>query len=147
MVHALAECRRVLRVGGLLIDLRPFPGNWPLEVVGGAGDRGGTGPEVRRAGPMDDTPVRPDDEAANAALAQAVRAGWFQRERATTFAYAWYWDTLAELEAYIAERWNTVMRLPRGTQAAARQLLEAGGPAARLRLRRGMLIGRYRRED
>src|SRR5690348_14592147 len=128
MVHALAECRRVLTAEGLLIDLRPFPGNWPLEVLRGPRVPAGSLPEAWPAGRLDDTQERPDDAAANAALAQAVRAGWFDRERAATFEYAWYWDTLVELEAYIAERWNTVMRLPRRTRAAAQQLLATGGP-------------------
>lgn len=137
MVHALAECWRVLTCGGLLLDLRPFAGNWPLEAVAGR--------RTWLAGTLDDSRERPDDEAANAAIAHAVRAGWFRAERTTTFEYAWYWDTLAELEAYIAERWTTVMRLPPRTRAAAERRLATAGPGARLRLRRGMLIGRYRR--
>src|SRR5437773_1748003 len=131
MVHALAECRRVLVPGGLLIDLRPTAGNWPLEVV--------AGPRTWPAGPLDDTLELPDDQAANAALRHAVRAGWFISERATTFDYAWYWDTLAELEAYIAERWNTIMRLPETTRAALIRLLAPAGSGARVRLRRGMV--------
>src|SRR4051795_8515819 len=100
MVHALAECWRVLTLGGLLIDLRPFAGNWPLEVVAGPGRPGGYPPGIWPAGTLDDAQERPDDEAANAALAHAVRAGWFVKEHATTFEYAWYWDSLAELAAY-----------------------------------------------
>ncbi len=137
MVHALQECGRVLAPGGLLIDLRPFAGNWPLEVVAGR--------HRWSAGPLDDSQEQPDDAAANAALAHAIQAGWFVGERATTFQYAWYWDTLAELEAYIAERWTTVMRLPPATRAAVIRLLARTGPGARLRLRRGMLLGCYRR--
>jgi hypothetical protein len=145
MVHALAECRRVLTTGGLLIDLRPFAGNWPLDVVGRPRRPGGHPPQARTAGTLDDSQERPDDEAANVALTGALRAGWFVEEGATTFEYAWYWDSLAELEAYIAERWATVMRVPAQTRRAVVRLLAAAGPGACLRLRRGMLIGRYRR--
>src|SRR5689334_10752359 len=145
MVHALRECWRVLRVGGLLIDLRPFAGNWPLEVVIRPQVPGGEGLDVWLAGTLDDSQERPADVAANAAMAQAVRAGWFRSERATTFEYIWYWDTLAELEAYIADRWATVMRIPVQTRQEASRLLASAGPDARLRLRRGMLIGSYRR--
>jgi hypothetical protein len=112
MVHALAECRRVLRTAGLLIDLRPFAGNWPLEVVAPSASPTRSTPGAWAVGRVDDSQERPDDQAANAAIAHAVRAGWFRAERTTTFEYAWYWDTLAELEAYIAERWATVLRLP-----------------------------------
>src|SRR4051794_35825045 len=137
MVHALAECRRVLKPDGLLIDLRPFPGNWPLDVV--------AGPHAWPAGFLDDSLEIPDDQAANESIAQAVGAGWFRTERETTFEYAWYWDSLAELEAYIVERWSTVMRLPEQTKATAVQLLAAGGREVRLCFRRGMRLGRYRR--
>ena len=139
MVHALAECRRVLTPGGLLIDLRPFAGNWPLEVARGA--------RHWTVGTLDDSLERPDDQAANAAMAAAVRAGWFVLERTLTFTFTWYWDTLDELEAYIAERWSTVMQLPGETRAAARRRLEAAGPGARLRFCRRMLLGRYRRRE
>src|SRR5689334_206395 len=139
MVHALAECWRVLIPDGLLIDLRPFAGNWPLDVVWGA--------HHQTAGPLDDSLERPDDQAANAAMAVALRAGWFVPERVTTFTFAWYWDSLDELEGYIAERWSTVIQMPPETRAAALQLLAAAGPGARLRFRRGMLLGCYRRRD
>jgi hypothetical protein len=139
MVHALAECRRVLTPGGLLIDLRPFAGNWPLDVM--------TPTQQWTAGTLDDSLEQPDDQAANAAIAAAVRAGWFVPERATTFEFAWYWDTLAELEAYLVERWSTVMRLPPETRRAVQRLLAAGGPEARIRFRRGMRLGCYHRSD
>lgn len=139
MVHALAECRRVLTPEGLLIDLRPFAGNWPLEVV--------TATRQWAAGPLDDSQEQPDDHAANGAIAAALHAGWFVEERTTTFPFAWYWDTLAELEAYIAERWSTVVRLPEDTRRAVEQLLAEAGPDARLRFRRRMRLGRYRRVD
>lgn len=137
MVHALEECRRVLTARGLLIDLRPVAGNWPLAAVAGG--------RVWPAGPMDDTVKRPADRASDAALRQVVRAGLFRPARATTFPYAWYWDSLAELDAYVADRWAGVMALPAPTRAAAARALAAAGPGARLRLRRGMLLAVYRR--
>lgn len=137
MVHALRECRRALTAGGLLLDLRPFAGNWPLEVVAGS--------RVWAAGTLDDSQEIPDDRAANAAMADVVRREWFRPEQATTFEFAWYWTSLAELEEYIAARWSTVMRLAGPVRAAVRRGLAEAGPGARVRFRRGMLLGRYRR--
>ncbi len=125
--------------GGLLIDLRPFAGNWPLDVV--------TSTQQWGAGTLDDSQERPDDHAADTAIAAAVHAGWFVPEHTTTFRFAWYWDTLAELEAYIGDRWSTVMRLPPDTRRAVLRLLAAAGPGARLRFHRGMRFGRYRQAD
>ena len=33
MVHALNEIQRVLAPDGILIDLRPLAGSWPIEVA------------------------------------------------------------------------------------------------------------------
>jgi hypothetical protein len=33
MVHALEEIRRILVPAGILIDLRPMAGSWPVQVV------------------------------------------------------------------------------------------------------------------
>jgi len=139
MVHALEECRRVLQPGGLLVDLRPYDGVWPLEVVG---DRG-----TRRAGALDYSQDGPDDAAADAAIDEAVRLGWFHRERTTTFKFAWYWHSLTALETYMAERPTKIFWAPASARVAAADALAAAVPGARLRVRRGMLIGRYRKPD
>jgi hypothetical protein len=137
MVHALQECRRVLQPDGLLIDLRPYDGVWPLEVVTGQGSR--------RVGALDYSPDSPDDAAADAAISEAVRVGWFRRERATRFRFAWYWHTLAALETYMAERQTKILWKPASTREAAAEALASAKPGARLRIERGMLIGCYRR--
>jgi hypothetical protein len=136
MVHALEECRRVLARGGLFIDLRPYAGNWPLAVVADG--------RVWPVGRMDGRVRRPTDRACDAALRRAVRAGLFRPVRATTFPFAWYWDSLAEMEAYLADRWTDVMALPPATRAAAVATLAAAGPDARLRILRGMRLAVYR---
>ena len=126
----------MLRPDGLLIDLRAYPGAWPVDVV--------TGAQAWHAGPVDDSGAQADDTAADTALAGAVAAGWFTPEVQTTFAFPYYWDSLAELDAYATERWAGVIGVPAATRRAARRLLAAAGPGARLRLRRGVLLGRYR---
>jgi hypothetical protein len=137
MVHALEECRRVLQPGGVLVDLRPYDGVWPLEVVAGTSSR--------RVGALDFSQDSPDDAAADAAIDEAVRVGWFQRERTARFKFGWYWDSLAALEKYIAERTVKIYWNPASTHEAAAAALATAKPGARLRIRRGMLIGRYLR--
>jgi len=138
MVHALQEVWRALVPAGQLIDLRPRAGYLPLEIIG----RG----QVSFAGWIDDTRDMPDDRAANAALARMLEAGWFGHEAEAAFDYALYWANLAELRAYVAQRWHRVV-LPEATLAAAERRLLKSRPGARLRVRRPVIISRYRRKE
>jgi len=137
MVHALKEIWRVLVPRGWLLDVRPLSANAPLEVVAGA--------QVWRAGPVDESAGLPDDHAANESLQTIVREGWFIREHQACFDYAWYWDTLDELQTHIAEKWSNSMRLPDAVGAEAARLQAAGGTGARVRLQLTLTIARYRK--
>jgi hypothetical protein len=137
MVHALREIWRVLAPHGWLLDVRPVSANAPLEVV--AGD------QVWPAGRVDESGGLPDDHAANESLRTAVREGWFVRERQAHFDYAWYWDTLDELQTHIAEKWSNSVRLPAAVGAEAAWLLAAAGTGARVRLRLTLTIARYQK--
>ena len=122
---------------GWLLDVRPLSANAPLEVVAGN--------QVWRAGRVDESGGLPDDHAANESLRTMVREGWFIRERQAHFDYAWYWDTLDELQAHIAEKWSNSVQLPAAVAAEAARLIADGGTAARVRLQLTLTIARYRK--
>jgi hypothetical protein len=78
MVHALQEIVRVLVPRGLLIDLRPLLGRWPVEVAWGN--------EYREVGRLTDLPEGlSDDEAANQVMEEAANRNWLRWSRATIF--------------------------------------------------------------
>jgi hypothetical protein len=137
MVHALKEIWRVLVPHGWLLDVRPLSANAPLEIVAGT--------QVWRAGRVDEAAGLPDDHAANESLQTIVREGWFIHERKAHFDYAWYWDTLDELQTHIAEKWSNSMQLPTTVETEAARLLTDGGTEARVRLRLTLTIARYRK--
>ena len=137
MVHALKEIWRVLVPRGWLLDVRPLSANWPLEIVAGK--------QVWPAGRVDDSAGLPDDQAADESLRMVVRDGWFVRERQARFDYAWYWDTLDELRAHMAEKWSGSVQLPAAVGAEVARLLAAGGTDARVRLRLIVAMARYRK--
>ena len=122
---------------GWLLDVRPLSMNAPLEVVAGT--------QVWLGGRVDESGGLPDDNAANESLRTIVREGWFIRERQARFDYAWYWDTLDELRAHIAEKWSNSVQLPAVVGADAARLLADGGTEARVRLRLTVAMARYRK--
>jgi len=137
MVHALQQAWRVLKPGGSLVDLRPLAANSPIEVV--------TGQQSRLAGRIDDSRDRLDDRAADKAVSQILRNGWFVREREETFDYIAFWDTLEEMQIYIEEKRSSLV-LPDSVVAEAQWLLLDSDETARLRIPFKMIIARYRKQ-
>ena len=138
MVHALREIWRVLTPGGLVLDVRPLAGDWPVEVVA----RG----HVLAAGQVDHKPEGyVDDRAANDAAALAGREGWFVREREGAFDFAYYWDTPEEMRAYVEEQWGDYLSLPETVVTRARALRAAAAEGAQVRIRLDMMISRWRK--
>ena len=136
MVHALSEIRRVLAPEGVLIDMRPLMEQWPVEASWSSG--------YAEAGHATDLPTAlADDVAANSAIAEAVRAGRLQREGEEVFPFFYYWDTPKEMQDYLAENWDDVIRVEEAAWANLRSVWATATADARVRIRLKMLIARY----
>lgn len=139
MVHALNEIHRVLAPDGVLIDLRPLAGNWPVEV---ASNR-----EVKAAGRVSDMPTGlEDDQAANRSVAQAASQGRFAREREEFFPFFYYWDSPNEMQDYIEEEWADFITIDENVWKDIRSLWAVADADARLRVRVKMLITRWKKQ-
>jgi hypothetical protein len=137
MVHALKEIWRVLGPAGNLLDVRPLAGKSVVEVLGVG--------QATAAGRLDENPDSfEDDRAANDAMAHIGREGLFALERIGAFDFAWYWDTPAEMQAYIAEKW-TQTHLPEDVLEEAHRLMASAGEGTRVRARSRITLSRWRR--
>jgi len=136
MVHALKAIWRVLVPDGMLIDLRPFHANWPVEIVDGE--------SITPVGPVDDSLGITHDIAADNAMAAVVQEGWFTCEYQTNFDYAWYWDSSGEMKTHFENK-SPPLILPQTLVHDTRRSLAAAGPHARVRIRINMLLARYRK--
>ncbi len=138
MVHALEEIRRVLVKDGSLIDLRPLEDRWRVEVISVR--------ETRQTGTMTDLPAGlEDDKAANQAMAEGERLGWFGRERQELFPIYYFWDTASEMEAWIDEEWEGFVGLGEETRRATRSAWALGDADSRVRVEVKVLITHWKK--
>jgi hypothetical protein len=99
MVDALRDVSRVLIDGGTLLDLRPLPAKYLLELV--------TPATAVPIGHTDTTGRSEDDAAADAAVARAVDEGWFTSRSRVEFDLEIFWESVRDLECYMATRKST----------------------------------------
>jgi hypothetical protein len=137
MVHALAESWRVLKAGGRLIDLRPYSSGWPVEIV--------SRDTQMLAGPLDDSVGLGVDIASDNAVLEAVQSGWFEKENKGSFEYAYYWDSVDEMNEFVKEKWCNSATVPDSVLSEARRLVQLTGEQVQIRIRRTMLIASYRK--
>lgn len=140
MVHALNEIRRVLVPGGLLIDLRPLLDRWPLEVASNSGKRE-AGRATDLSGPL------ADDEAANQVVEEAVQKSWFLREQEQVFPFFYYWDTPKEMQEYLDDTWDDVIRIEEEVWHTLGSLWATAEADARVRIRIKMSIAGLRKQN
>ncbi|MDX1436557.1 MAG: hypothetical protein R3335_07090 [Anaerolineales bacterium] len=134
MVHALKEIWRVLKPAGTIIDLRPVQTSPQLEILTDAG--------AESAGRIDDYGHLVEDRAGDAAFQELVQQGLFKPGSATHFRFAFYWESVADMEAYTDDMWTT-SKVPAEVMARARRLAgETYGPA-RVRVRRKLQLATY----
>ena len=133
MVHALDEARRVLAPGGMLVDLRPLTENFPVEIS--------TARRSEGAGRLTDLPQgREDDEAANHAIDEAARRGWFTRVSEEKFPLFYYWDTPAEMQAFLEDEWDGFVSMDEPTAAQMKASWASADASARIRVGVKMLL-------
>jgi len=90
MVHALTEAHRVLKVNGILIDLRPSHKHRRAGL--------GEGKDWQMIGMMREN--SDDDLAADRAVKQVIRKGMFRQESLVEFDLDRVMDTLSDLRAW-----------------------------------------------
>lgn len=93
MVHALRETHRVLRPGGLVVDLRPAAKHRRVGL--------GKGRAWRLAGVMRESFDK--DRAADRAVAEVVRADWFRRGARTAFTVDREMDTIDDFLGWLKD--------------------------------------------
>jgi len=134
MVHALRETCRVLRPGGLLIDLRPIVSHPPVDVLGGD--------QAILAGRLDDSSDSADAIACDRTLRLAVEQRWLQRLAMEAFSYSMYWDTPEQMLEYVTAHWGEV-QVPEDVVVRAQRLADVAVPPVRVRIRLTMSITSY----
>ena len=137
MVHALDEVRRVLVPAGILIDIRPLSGRWPIEV---ASTRG-----ARETGRVDDFPEPLNaDRASNEAMNEAEARGWFNREQEQYFPFLYSWDTPSEMEEFVADDWSDFVQLSDPVKQATLSAWASADADARVQVKVQILITRWK---
>ena len=136
MVHALRESWRVLRPGGVLLDLRPIARQAPIELV--------DGDETVPLCQLDGSKGEPSDAACERALDEVASEGLFTLERTVRFEFAIYWDSVRALTDFVEES-STRYALPSPPELEAIQRRADPSPHARCRMWEDVTLARYRR--
>jgi hypothetical protein len=138
MVHALSEIRRVLVPEGILIDMRPLGERWQIEVTSTNG--------TQETGRVMDLPEQVNDDiAANQAIMEAERRGWFARDTEEFFPFFYSWDTPREMEEFIEEDWADFVELNEEAKKATRSAWALANADSRVRVRMKVLLSRWKK--
>lgn len=135
MVHALHEAWRVLVPQGILIDLRPYCVDVPLEILSKEG--------IESAGLVDMSPDIVDDQAADAAISAVVGEGIFNELMSDYFDFAYYWNSVEEMMVDWDEKWKDNTILPEEVVQQASILYQKHDARARLRVRIRMKLVKF----
>jgi hypothetical protein len=138
MVHALSEIKRIITIGGILLDLRPILDSWEIEVASSR--------ETQITGRVHDNPTGlADDEAANNSIADAERNKWFTKEDEILFNYIYSWDSPAEMHDWMDDEWDGFISIDEETRKSTRSIWATSDGDSRVCLKMKMLITRWRK--
>ncbi len=141
MVHALHQIWRVLAGSGILVDLRPLPGQCPIELVSPGA--------VVQVGEVDAIGMAADDDASDRAIQNTVTQGHFVARQDTQFDFDFYWDSVQEMASFIeSSRRMKHVRPSYADCEKAHVALSAGGrERVRLRCRRRTTLAVYEKAN
>ncbi len=138
MVHALKEIRRILVCEGFVIDLRPLADHWPVEIT--------LDGKSHVVGRLHDLPAGlVDDEAANFAIKEAAKKGWFVREREMIFPFYYYWESPVEMQEYISDKWADFIELGEDVMKAAESAWKSTYANSSVRVKMKMSMTNWRK--
>jgi len=136
MVHALEIIHTLLARDGCLIDLHPDGQPPPFVAwIGG---------QSYLFGRLQESDDFIEYAQADAALAEAIRRGWFEVERQASFSFITHGDSAAELFAFLNENWtDAVIADEVGERAQELSLLY--GPISSVQMSEQTRIARLRK--
>jgi hypothetical protein len=135
MVHALHEAWRVLVPQGILIDLRPYSIDVPLEILYKEGNES--------AGLIDLSPGIVANRAADEAITSVVHEGTFKELKSEYFDFAYYWNSVEDLLVDWNEKWKDEAILPDEVVERAAILCKKYDFRARVRVQIRMKLAEF----
>ncbi len=139
MVHALKEAWRVLVAHGFMIDVRPLCIDVPLEVV--------FSEAAKSAGMLDLSPDIKRDITSGRAIETIIAAGIFKEEKLELFDFAYYWNTLEEMQEDLDENWKDEIVIPEGVLGRAQALFKKQPSKPKIRISVRMKLGVYEKHQ
>jgi hypothetical protein len=87
-----------------------------------------------------------DDKAANTAIDEAARHGWFKLEGGERFSLFYSWDTPNDMLEFLHEEWGDFVILDEKVARKAKSAWAVANADARVRVRVDMLIHLWRKK-
>jgi hypothetical protein len=136
MVDALSDVCRVLAPEGIVLDLRPRSGRFPLRLV--------TAARNIQIGVVDASAKIASEAMADAAISHAVEERWLQLTAKRQFGVDIQFDTLRDLAEYVATRMNIAVA-PSCAELGDVLDAETSGEPAQMRYHLPMMLDSYQK--
>jgi hypothetical protein len=135
MVHALEESCRVLRSGGVMIDVRPLSVDVPLEVIYRDGSE--------LIGLVDLSPGLKYDLAADQSIEAVIGKGLFSEANLEIFKYTYHWKNYHAMVADFNDNWQDEIIVSEKVLEQARNIYLKKRPDAHLCHPMQMKLAKY----